>query len=78
MNELGACVQESIRGGISQLVANANAWKKFKLLWRMQRVTDTHTAHDCVISISVDPTYIHVYGSIYVYTYVYVCIVNAG
>ena len=48
VNELGACVQESIRGGISQLVANANAWKKFKLLWRMQRVT-AHTRHMIVL-----------------------------
>ena len=38
INELGGHVQESIRGGISQLISHANTWKKFKPLWRMQRV----------------------------------------
>ena len=38
VNELGLQVQESIRCGIRQLIAHANTWKKFKLLWRMHRV----------------------------------------
>ena len=38
INELGTHVQESIRCGISQLISHASTWKKFKPLWRMQRV----------------------------------------
>ena len=38
VNEMGLHVKDSIRCGLSQLATHANSWKKFKLLWRMNRV----------------------------------------
>lgn len=33
-------VQETIRGGIAALVKQANYWKKYRALWKMQRVCE--------------------------------------
>lgn len=38
VNEVGLCVQEAVRNGIVSLVKHANTWKKYRPLWRMQRV----------------------------------------
>ena len=38
VNELGLHIHETVHCGISQLVAHTSTWKKFKLLWRMNRV----------------------------------------
>jgi dynein heavy chain len=37
VSEMGLHVKDSIRCGLLQLAAHANSWKKFKLLWRMNR-----------------------------------------
>ena len=38
VNEMGLHVKEAVSCGLSQLVAHASTWKKFKLLWRMNKV----------------------------------------
>ena len=37
--ELATAVQETIRNGIGALVKHANWWKKYRALWKMQRVS---------------------------------------
>lgn len=36
--EQALVVQETIKGGIAALVKHANYWKKYRALWKMQRV----------------------------------------
>lgn len=38
VNEMGLHLKETVCYGVSQLRTHANTWKKFKLLWRMNRV----------------------------------------
>jgi len=38
VNEVALGVQESVRGGVASLVKHISWWKKYRLLWKMQRV----------------------------------------
>lgn len=42
--ELAVGVQETIRNGIGALVRHANWWKKYRALWKMQRVSTICTS----------------------------------
>ena len=53
--ELASGVQETIRGGIGALVKHANWWKKYRALWKMQRVS-------CINSNLLLVVYIHVHN----------------
>ena len=38
VNEVALGVQEGIRGGVASLLKHISWWKKYRLLWKMQRV----------------------------------------
>ena len=37
--ELAAGVQETVKSGIGALLKHANWWKKYRAMWKMQRVS---------------------------------------
>ena len=39
VTEHAMAVQETIKGGIAALVKQASYWKKYRALWKMQRVS---------------------------------------
>ena len=47
VTEMAQAVQDAIRGGITSLVKYANRWKKYRLLWKMQRVCMYIYIHVC-------------------------------
>ena len=69
INELGFHVQQSIRRGIQQLVAHANTWKKFKLLWRMQRVRILYVLLTCIYNY----TYIYTSSTSHISSCIHLC-----
>ena len=46
--ETAMAVQETIRSGLGALVKHANWWKKYRALWKMQRVSVYHIVCVCV------------------------------
>ena len=42
VNDVGGAVKEAIYGGIGNIMNHVGLWKRYRLLWRVQRVTPTN------------------------------------